>query len=201
MLRSMLECSRVLIVFHFNRIMICFYLELIFVYSYSWHSFHYDLGHSYGPLYGLLCFSIPTRSDSALIAPISPFILGVNGKLLIPTPMGGPVPTGSSITLLPPSSEHQSQVVNFQVTSTRFSLGSGLQATSTTMSTYSNMSHCQGSCLEYVVEQVSHKTLSLFSIQQQLCKEIYIIIMHVHVQCSPFISGSALPDKLVSDTL
>ena len=23
----------------------------------------------------------------------------------------------------------------------------------------------------------------------------------VHVQCSPFISGSALPDKLVSDTL
>ena len=78
----------VLIVFHFNQIMIllCFYLlvELIFVYSYSWHSFHYDLGHSFGPLHGLLCFSIPAGSDSALIAPISPFISGVTSKLPIP---------------------------------------------------------------------------------------------------------------------
>ena len=75
--------------------MICFYLELIFVYSYSWHSFHYDLGHSFGPSHGLLCFSIPARSDSALIAPSSPFILGVTGKLPIPTPTGSPVPTPS----------------------------------------------------------------------------------------------------------
>ena len=198
MLRSMLECSRVHIVFHFNQIMICFYLELIFVYSYSWHSFHYDLGHSFGPLHGLLCFSIPTRSDSALIAPISPFILGVTGKLLIPTPMGGPVPTGSSTTLLPPSSEHQSQVVNFQVTSTPFSLGSGLQATSTTMSTYSN--HVTLPRLMFGICGGAGFSQNP-SIQQQLCKEICIIIMHVHVQCSPFISGSALPDKLVSDTL
>ena len=91
----MLERSRVLIVFHFNSIMICFYLELIFVYSYSWHSFYYDLCHSFEPSHGLLCVSIPARSDSALIAPISPFILGVFGKLPIPTPTGGPVPIPS----------------------------------------------------------------------------------------------------------
>ena len=66
-----------------------------FVYSYSWHSFYYDLGHSFKPSHGLLCVSIPTRSDSALIAPISQFISGVIGKLPIPTPTGGPVPTPS----------------------------------------------------------------------------------------------------------
>ena len=43
----------------------------------------------------MLCFSIPTGIESALIAPISPFISGVTGKLLIPTPMGDPIPTNS----------------------------------------------------------------------------------------------------------
>ena len=56
---------------------------------------YYDLGHSFEPSHGLLCVPIPARSDSTLVAPISPFISGVTGKLPAPTPMGGPIPTPS----------------------------------------------------------------------------------------------------------
>ena len=43
----------------------------------------------------LLCRPVPTRTDSTHNTPISPFSLGVIGKLPIPTPTGGPVLTPS----------------------------------------------------------------------------------------------------------
>ena len=41
----------------------------------------------------LLCRPVPARTDSTHNTPISPFLLGVIGKLPIPTPTGGPVLT------------------------------------------------------------------------------------------------------------
>ena len=41
----------------------------------------------------MLCRPVPARTDSTHNTPISPFLLGVIGKLPIPTPTGGPVLT------------------------------------------------------------------------------------------------------------
>ena len=45
----------------------------------------------------LLCRPVPARTDSTHNTPISPFLLGVIGKLPIPTPTGGPVLTPVSL--------------------------------------------------------------------------------------------------------
>ena len=45
----------------------------------------------------LLCRPVPARTDSTHNTPISPFLLGVIGKLPIPTPTGGPVLTSFAI--------------------------------------------------------------------------------------------------------
>ena len=52
-----------------------------------------------------------------------------------------------------------------------------------------------------VVKQASDEAPTLFSAREQFSKQICLIIMSIHISRSPFISGGALSNKLVTNRI